>query len=562
MKLILRYFDTLRHLRFIQWIGRVKQFLPKRIPNSKNLPEKRIFDQSWKGFEWRKNSIFKNKKVKFLNFEKQISKKEDWIDTSSKLIWLFNLHYFDGINSKGNNNRKDLNREWINLWIDENPPCFGVGWNPYCTSLRIVNWIKWSLKNNILSEKETKSLVIQIRWLTRNLEIQFLGNHYWSNAKALCFAGAFFEGVEANNWQKLGIKIINKQLDEQCLDDGGHFERSPMYHSIFLEDVLDLIHLSELIPEIFSLNLKNKLIHKAEIMMKWMYSMCHPDKNIAFFNDATFYVAPNFNDLLNYSKNLKRFEKNYRFSNLSTFLKESGFIRLVSKDLVCLCDVGSINPGYNPGHSHAETLSFEMSFKKNRMIVNSGISVYGRSDLIIKQRSTLSHSTLCLDNENSSDVWSGFRVGRRARVDNCNFYSYKNNEIAFASHDGYRFLDGSPIHTRMWRIEKSKLSVYDHINSLKKHRIDINFIFHPKWELEKIFNSIIIKDKKNNNIVGLIEIEKDFIAKIEKSYWNKGFGISISNNVLHLIGKNNSCTTKTTFSFEKLKIRKFLEISL
>mgnify|MGYP001182882037 CR=1 FL=1 len=113
----------------------------------------------------------------------------------------------------------------------------------------------------------------------------------------------------------------------------------------------------------------------------------------------------------------------------------------------------------------------------------------------------------------------------------------------------------------MWRIEKSTLYIYDNINSTKKHHIDINFIFHPRWDLEKVFNSIIIKDKKSKNSVGLIEIEKDLNANIERSYWNKGFGISQSNYVLNLMGTNNYSITKTTFSFDKLKIRKFLEIT-
>ena len=41
-----------------------------------------------------------------------------------------------------------------------------------------------------------------------------------------------------------------------------------------------------------------------------------------------------------------------------------------------------------PGHSHAETLSFEASFKGERFIVNSGISSYEKNKKRIYQRST------------------------------------------------------------------------------------------------------------------------------------------------------------------------------
>ena len=47
----------------------------------------------------------------------------------------------------------------------------------------------------------------------------------------------------SKTWLKKGLKILNDELHEQVLGDGGHFELSPMYHSIILEDILDILHL-------------------------------------------------------------------------------------------------------------------------------------------------------------------------------------------------------------------------------------------------------------------------------------------------------------------------------
>ena len=33
--------------------------------------------------------------------------------------------------------------ELINRWIEYNPPFVGNGWEPYCLSLRITNWVKY-----------------------------------------------------------------------------------------------------------------------------------------------------------------------------------------------------------------------------------------------------------------------------------------------------------------------------------------------------------------------------------------------------------------------------------
>ena len=50
--------------------------------------------------------------------------------------------------------------------------------------------------------------------------------------------------ADAARWMDKGLKIIDEEMHEQVLDDGGHFELSPMYHSVMLELVLDLLALT------------------------------------------------------------------------------------------------------------------------------------------------------------------------------------------------------------------------------------------------------------------------------------------------------------------------------
>jgi hypothetical protein len=67
-----------------------------------------------------------------------------------------------------------------------------------------------------------------------------------ANAKALIFAGSYFQGPEADQWRRIGLSVLSAQLPVQVLSDGGHYELSPMYHSIILEDLLDLVNLRSL----------------------------------------------------------------------------------------------------------------------------------------------------------------------------------------------------------------------------------------------------------------------------------------------------------------------------
>ena len=66
---------------------------------------------------------------------------------------------------------------------------------------------------------------MQARWLARRVEWHLLANHLFVNAKALVFAGLFFEGPEADRWLSTGISILREEIDEQILPDGAQFER-------------------------------------------------------------------------------------------------------------------------------------------------------------------------------------------------------------------------------------------------------------------------------------------------------------------------------------------------
>ena len=210
-------------------------------------------------------------------------------DTKLEKLWLYQLHYFDDLNAQSAEKRTDWHKLLIERWINENPPCRGNGWESYPISLRIVNWIKWTLAGNELSQDAVSSLAVQVRYLFERLEWHLLGNHLFANAKALVFAGLFFQGEEAAKWLNRGLKILSRQVREQILPDGGHFERSPMYHSIILEDLLDLYNLSVAYEQDFPAHWKHlpdTWKNRIQTMRFWLKAMTHPDGEIALFNDA------------------------------------------------------------------------------------------------------------------------------------------------------------------------------------------------------------------------------------------------------------------------------------
>ena len=88
--------------------------------------------------------------LSFLN-EKGNLDEVGWDGPSREKLWRYNQHYFDDLNAQDADERKSWHTDLIEKWIVENAPFVGTGWESYPTSLRIVNWIKWSLGGNQLS---------------------------------------------------------------------------------------------------------------------------------------------------------------------------------------------------------------------------------------------------------------------------------------------------------------------------------------------------------------------------------------------------------------------------
>ena len=407
---------------------------------------------------------------KFLGIEHSLASTGGWNDESLQKLWLYNLHYFEDLNAQEADNRINWHLALLQRWVHENPPPLGNGWEPYPTSLRIVNWVKWSLAGNELPATCIQSLGLQARWLSKRLEIHLLGNHLFANGKALVFAGLYYEGAEANNWLNKGLQIIARELPEQVLQDGGNFERSPMYHAIFLEDVLDLLNIANTHVEAIPSTTQEQWGAVAVKMLKWLQGMSHPDGKISLFNDAAFEIAATYQDLALYAERVLP-EHLLGFSTVDSALQalplsltqflDSGYLRLQSPNAVALLDVAPIGPDYLPGHAHADTLSFELSLFGQRVIVNGGTSQYGLGPERLRERQTASHSTVEIDGQSSSEVWGGFRVARRAYPFDLEIAETDNKVLVSCAHNGYRRLKGKPVHRRKWQFSESRLVIED-----------------------------------------------------------------------------------------------------
>lgn len=478
----LLYWHTLRYLRPVQFWGRLRARLGHvRVRQLPAIPRRAGF-AAFADCAFAGQSYFPPSRFEFLGEAHEVS--ANWDDPALPLLWRYNLHYFDDLCACSSPERVAAQWQLMQRWMAENPAPVGTAWAPYPTSLRIVNWVKWLSRQPAFAAQCADNLAAHADVLSQQLEFHLLGNHLFENARALVFAGTWFAGAQADAWRHRGLGILVQQLDEQFLADGAHFERSPMYHATMLWGLLDVIELASLVSLSDLDSVAGKCREHVSRGLSWLAAMTHPDGQISFFNDAAFGVAPTLAQLeerasgfdVRPSCTLQVAENGgLRLEDM----RASGYWRVRWADAEMIADAAAVGPDYLPGHAHADTLSFEFSLGGQRVLVNSGTSCYGHSAERQRQRSTSAHNTLEVDGQDSSEVWGGFRVARRAYVRARAAAPERQGFALAAAQDGYRRLRGRVMHERRWNCQPGALHV-DDILTGQWGRARARFYLHPE----------------------------------------------------------------------------------
>lgn len=464
-----------------------------------------------------------NNEFDFININHKVSLDIAWNVKSFQHLWRYNLHYFEYLyklgfqylNGDKNPTYYEKYKDLVVSWIINNPCPYGDGWHPYTISLRITNWISTygifidEINSDIsFRDRMIESLYTQYIYLKKNLEKDVLGNHYFENIKALIMGSVFFE--EEHVKSKF-IKELLKQLEEQILVDGMHFELAPMYHKIILEDLIKI-----------TVWLKNetvyaKLSEYIKKMIDVMYSFEERFGKTPAFNDSTDGISKNYYCLLETCK--QEFNLIPKFKD--TF-NDSGYYIIRNNQYKLIFDCGEICPSYLPAHGHCDALSYELSIEGIPILVNSGIYQYEGGDWRNYFRKTKAHNTVMIGDKEQSQFWGSFRVANRISDVKRSRFKYKG--INFIS-GAYKTYFGAK-HTRfISEIDENVLLVLDKIESYSSKEVRSFVHINPDM---KVFPSETIKIKRDNMSLNIIPVSvKD--ASISKGWYSKAFNLKEEN---------------------------------
>lgn len=403
---------------------------------------------------------------------------ERWEHPELPRLWEYNLHYFEPLWALPFSAAAVLAEDWI----ARHPLARGrVGWEPYPTSLRLGSWCalffgrhrEATLADARLRDALWCSLHAQAQWLAAHLEHHLLGNHLLENACALAFCGACFDGPAAAGWRRTGRELLERELREQLLADGGHFERSPLYQArvVWLLRALAWTGDAELAGCVA------EPLFRARTALA---QLTHPDGEIALLNDSAFGIANPPGTLLEDAPAAGPFA-----------LPETGYYGArEAAGHYLVCDAAPIGPDYIPGHAHGDLLSFELSLAGQRVFVDAGVHDYEASALRRYCRSTAAHNTVEVDGADQCEFWAAFRVARRGRPRDVAWTPLGAGFALEAWHDGYERLPARARHRRRFRWHPhGVLLVRDEVTAARPVEIRSRLHLHPACEVELLDES-------------------------------------------------------------------------
>lgn len=394
----------------------------------------------------------------------------EWRDALHSFLWLRDLR------AHGGDAARRTARALTEDWLARHPRWSAHAWRADIMGRRLTAWAAHfelffsgapdPFRSNLLSH-----MARQARHLGRTAAGEVDGYARLAAIKGLLYAGLCIPGELP--LLSRAIRLLETELPRQIAADGGHAERSPAVQLRLVQDLVDMRAALSAgrqanIPALAA------AIERAAPMLRFFR---HGDGRLALFNGSGEGDASEI-DLALAQANIRRRPPDRA--------ADGGFERLSAGKLLAFMDTGmSPGAGWNT-HAHAGTLALEISYGKERLVVNCGPAVSPGPEWRQAARATAAHSTLAIEDTNSS----GSDPDRPLTRVHAERQHADGNLWLSTSHDGYRKPFGLVHHRRLYlSATGDELRGEDTLTKIERDRglteevenraFAIRFHFHP-----------------------------------------------------------------------------------
>ncbi len=353
-----------------------------------------------------------------------------WRPVGMSDAWLAELSGFDwlrDLRAVGGDAARRRARDLVGDWIENQSNWQEIAWRPDVLATRLYAWLGQhdffcASADDEYRRRYLAVLARQTKHLARVLPGGVEGAGLIRAAKGLVAAGLALPGNDPHVRQ--GLKILERAVERQILPDGGHISRNPQVQANVLRDLVDtrsvLLAAEEDIPAF--------LLGAIDRAAPFLRMLRHNDGRLALFNGSREGEDWLIDMLLAQADARGR---------PPASAPHTGFERAVANRTIVLMDTGAPPQAGLDTHAHAGTLSMEVSIGKERLIVNCGARPGNRAPWGPVQRASAAHSTMIVDDTNSSEILSDGTFGRRPQGVRAERSDDEGAVWINASHDGY-----------------------------------------------------------------------------------------------------------------------------
>jgi uncharacterized heparinase superfamily protein len=351
---------------------------------------------------------------------------EAWQAAAHAFEWLADLR------AEGSPMARERARALIAGWIQQHGDWSPLAWRGDVLGRRLIMWLAEHEFFAADAEEDfraifMRSLARQARHLDRVARLGGAalgppGHGRISALVALVHAAACLPG--AKDRLAKALVLLLREVDRQVLPDGGHYQRSPALQLALLREMVGLRRVLIAGRHAVPSRLQGAIDRMAPILRFFR----HGDGRLALFNGTNEGIAAEIDGVLALTD---------AAGKPPPGAPHTGFQRMETGRALVIADTGPPAAPESDTYAHAGTLSFELSYGKERLVVNCGTRPHARAEWLVAQRATAAHSTLVLDDANSSEVLPSGRLGRRPRHVLCRRDDVEGAMLVDVSHDGY-----------------------------------------------------------------------------------------------------------------------------
>src|SRR5215510_7412692 len=324
---------------------------------------------------------------------------EEWAVGLHSFGWLRHLRTAEPAISRAQ--ARALVSEWIRFVGIGN----AISRRPEVTARRIISWLTQAPllvddSDVRFYRRFIRSLTRQVRGLRVRLAGARDGVPRLQAVIALVYASLCMQ-VQAR-YIEGATKQLAEELDRQTLPDGGHIGRNP---GSLIDLLVDLLPLRQAFS---SRNIPppQALLNAIDRMMPMLRFFRHGDGNFALFNG----MGPTPTDLLT---TVLAYD-DARGTPVSN-APHSGYQRIEAGNTLIVMDTGRPPPLAASQQAHAGCLSFELSHRNFRILVNCGLPGTSREHWRPMARSTAAHSTVTFNDVSSCHFMDSSLIKRLMR---------------------------------------------------------------------------------------------------------------------------------------------------